>query len=84
VLYDMARRQNMTLRDLYNLTAAARGHWVICGTSTGIAGIVNLSRVVSSCRGWRGGPVQRSPWHAYRAAPSEEKGAKKVDSTELS
>ena len=33
----MARRQNMTLRDLYNLTAAARGHWVICGTPTGIA-----------------------------------------------
>ena len=27
----------MTLRDLYNLTAAARGHWVVCGTSTGIA-----------------------------------------------
>ena len=24
--------ENMTLRDLYNLTAAARGHWVICGT----------------------------------------------------
>ena len=22
----------MTLRDLYNLTAAARGHWVLCGT----------------------------------------------------
>jgi alkanesulfonate monooxygenase SsuD/methylene tetrahydromethanopterin reductase-like flavin-dependent oxidoreductase (luciferase family) len=37
VLYDMARRQNMTLRDLYNLTAAARGHWVICGTPAGIA-----------------------------------------------
>jgi N-acetyl-S-(2-succino)cysteine monooxygenase len=37
VLYDMARRQNMTLRDLYNLTAAARAHWVICGTPTGIA-----------------------------------------------
>jgi hypothetical protein len=36
VLYDMARRQNMTLRDLYNLTAAARGHWVICGTPTGL------------------------------------------------
>ena len=32
----------------------------------------------------RGGPVQRSSWHAYRAAPSQEKGAKKVDSTELS
>jgi alkanesulfonate monooxygenase SsuD/methylene tetrahydromethanopterin reductase-like flavin-dependent oxidoreductase (luciferase family) len=27
----------MTLRDLYNLTAAARGHWVICGTPRGIA-----------------------------------------------
>jgi alkanesulfonate monooxygenase SsuD/methylene tetrahydromethanopterin reductase-like flavin-dependent oxidoreductase (luciferase family) len=32
VLYEMAKRENMTLRDLYNLTAAARGHWVICGT----------------------------------------------------
>jgi FMN-dependent oxidoreductase (nitrilotriacetate monooxygenase family) len=37
VLYEMARREKMTLRDLYNLTAAARGHWVICGTPTGIA-----------------------------------------------
>ena len=27
----------MTLRDLYNLTAAARGHWVLCGTPTRIA-----------------------------------------------
>jgi hypothetical protein len=26
VLYETARRENMTLRDLYNLTAAARGH----------------------------------------------------------
>ena len=24
-----ARREGMTLRDLYNLTAAARGHWVL-------------------------------------------------------
>ena len=32
VLYERARRENMTLRDLYNLTAAARGHWVVCGT----------------------------------------------------
>jgi alkanesulfonate monooxygenase SsuD/methylene tetrahydromethanopterin reductase-like flavin-dependent oxidoreductase (luciferase family) len=31
----MARRQNLTLRDLYNLAAAAR--WVLCGTPTGIA-----------------------------------------------
>jgi FMN-dependent oxidoreductase (nitrilotriacetate monooxygenase family) len=37
VLYEMARRENMTLRDLYNLTAAARGHWVICGTPQKIA-----------------------------------------------
>ena len=27
----------MTLRDLYNITAAARGHWVIWGTPTRIA-----------------------------------------------
>ena len=33
----MARREKMTLRDLYNLTAAARGHWVVCGTPRRIA-----------------------------------------------
>ncbi len=27
----------MTLHDLYNLTAAARGHWVVCGTPQSIA-----------------------------------------------
>jgi alkanesulfonate monooxygenase SsuD/methylene tetrahydromethanopterin reductase-like flavin-dependent oxidoreductase (luciferase family) len=37
VLYEMARREKMTLRDLYNLTAAARGHWVVCGTPQRIA-----------------------------------------------
>ena len=37
VLYETARRENMTLRDLYNLTAAARGHWVLCGTPRHIA-----------------------------------------------
>ena len=37
VLYEAARRENMTLRDLYNLTAAARGHWVLCGTPKRIA-----------------------------------------------
>src|ERR1700722_8073734 len=37
VLYEMAKRENMTLRDLYNLTAAARGHWVVCGTPRRIA-----------------------------------------------
>jgi len=37
VLYERARRDGMTLRDLYNLTAAARGHWVVCGTPRTIA-----------------------------------------------
>jgi len=37
VLYETAQRENMTLRDLYNLTAAARGHWVLCGTPKRIA-----------------------------------------------
>lgn len=37
VLYETARRENMTLRDLYNLTAAARGHWVLCGAPRRIA-----------------------------------------------
>jgi FMN-dependent oxidoreductase (nitrilotriacetate monooxygenase family) len=32
-----ARRDGMSLRDLYNLTAAARGHWVICGSPSSIA-----------------------------------------------
>src|SRR5262249_32403583 len=36
-LLALARRQNMTLRDLYNITAAARGHWVISGTPPCIA-----------------------------------------------
>ena len=27
------KRENMSLRDLYNLTAAARGHWVLCGST---------------------------------------------------
>ncbi|WP_159993157.1 LLM class flavin-dependent oxidoreductase [Roseomonas sp. 18066] len=32
-----ARRDGMKLRDLYNLTAAARGHWVLCGTPETVA-----------------------------------------------
>jgi len=36
-LFAMARRRNMTLRDLYNMAAAARGHWVIWGTPAQIA-----------------------------------------------
>ena len=36
-LIELARREKMTLRDLYNVTAAARGHWVIYGTPKRIA-----------------------------------------------
>ena len=36
-LLDKARRDGMTLRDLFNVTAAARGHWVVCGTPKRIA-----------------------------------------------
>ena len=32
-----ARRENMTLRDLYNVTVAARGHLVVCGSASTIA-----------------------------------------------
>jgi FMN-dependent oxidoreductase (nitrilotriacetate monooxygenase family) len=37
VMLAKARRENMTLRDLYNLAAAARGHWVLCGSAETIA-----------------------------------------------
>jgi FMN-dependent oxidoreductase (nitrilotriacetate monooxygenase family) len=37
VMLAKARREHMTLRDLYNLTAAARGHWVLCGSAERIA-----------------------------------------------
>jgi len=37
VLLSKARRDGMTLRDLYHLTAAARGHWVLCGGPETIA-----------------------------------------------
>ena len=36
-LLGKAWRDGMTLRDLYNLTAAARGHWVLCGSAEHIA-----------------------------------------------
>lgn len=32
-----AKRENMTLRDLYTLVAAARGHWVLCGSAEQVA-----------------------------------------------
>ncbi len=36
-LLGKARRENLTLRDLYNLVAAARGHWVLCGSAERVA-----------------------------------------------
>ena len=32
-----ARRDGMGLRDIYNLLAAARGHWVLCGSAVQVA-----------------------------------------------
>jgi FMN-dependent oxidoreductase (nitrilotriacetate monooxygenase family) len=37
VMLAKARREHMTLRDLYNLAAAARGHWVLCGSADTVA-----------------------------------------------
>ncbi len=37
VMLDKAKRENMRLRDVYNLMAAARGHWVLCGTPEYVA-----------------------------------------------
>ncbi len=36
-LLGKARRESLTLRDLYNLVAAARGHWVLCGSAERVA-----------------------------------------------
>jgi FMN-dependent oxidoreductase (nitrilotriacetate monooxygenase family) len=37
VMLAKARRESMSLRDVYNLMAAARGHWVLCGSAEHIA-----------------------------------------------
>ena len=37
VLLRKARREGMRLRDVYNLLAAARGHWVLCGSAVQVA-----------------------------------------------
>jgi len=52
VLYERARRENITLRDLYNLTAAARGHWVVCGTPETIADTLEEWFVESAADGY--------------------------------
>lgn len=42
VMLEKARREKMTLRDLYNLVAAARGHWILCGTPDYIADTLQI------------------------------------------
>ena len=37
VLLRKARREGMRLRDVYNLLASARGHWVLCGSAVQVA-----------------------------------------------
>jgi FMN-dependent oxidoreductase (nitrilotriacetate monooxygenase family) len=37
VMLAKAKRESMTLRELYNLTAASRGHWVLCGSAETVA-----------------------------------------------
>ena len=53
VLYEHARRENMTRRDLYNLTAAARWHWVLCGTPKRIADTLEEWFVEEAADGFR-------------------------------
>lgn len=37
VMLAKARREGLRLRDVYNLMAAARGHWVLCGSAEQVA-----------------------------------------------
>lgn len=47
-----ARRENMTVRDLYNLTGAARGHWVLADTAEGIADTLQAWFESEACDGF--------------------------------
>jgi FMN-dependent oxidoreductase (nitrilotriacetate monooxygenase family) len=51
-LLDRARREHMTFRDLYNVAAAARGHWAICGTATQVADILEEWFVAEAADGF--------------------------------
>ncbi|HVU41845.1 MAG TPA: hypothetical protein VHD86_12410 [Xanthobacteraceae bacterium] len=42
----------MTFRDLYNVAAAARGHWAICGTVTQVADILEEWFVAEAADGF--------------------------------
>jgi N-acetyl-S-(2-succino)cysteine monooxygenase len=51
-LLDRARREHMTFRDLYNIAAAARGHWAVCGTATQVADILEEWFVAEAADGF--------------------------------
>ena len=51
-LLDRARREHMTFRDLYNVAAAARGHWAVCGTATQVADILEEWFVAGAADGF--------------------------------
>lgn len=57
-LMSAARRENMTLRDLYNLVAAARGHWVIYGSPNRVADILEEWFLTGAADGF----VVLPPW----------------------
>jgi FMN-dependent oxidoreductase (nitrilotriacetate monooxygenase family) len=52
VMLAKARREAMTWRDLYNLTAAARGHWVVCGTPVQLADVLQEWFEARACDGF--------------------------------
>lgn len=51
-LLDRARREQMTFRDLYNVAAAARGHWAVCGTPLQVADILEEWFVAEAADGF--------------------------------
>ncbi|MBL6456280.1 LLM class flavin-dependent oxidoreductase [Belnapia sp. T6] len=52
VMLAKARRERMTWRDLFNLTGAARGHWVICGAPESIADTLQEWFEAEACDGF--------------------------------
>jgi alkanesulfonate monooxygenase SsuD/methylene tetrahydromethanopterin reductase-like flavin-dependent oxidoreductase (luciferase family) len=60
-LLDRARREHMTFRDLYNIAAAARGHWAICGTATEVADVLEEWFVAEAADGFMILPTASSP-----------------------
>ncbi|SDB68888.1 LLM class flavin-dependent oxidoreductase [Belnapia rosea] len=52
VMLAKALRERMTWRDLFNLTGAARGHWVICGAPESIADTLQEWFEAGACDGF--------------------------------